>query len=77
MCMCVGGELVEWVVDESACLRLWCDASLARFFNAFFDASMLNECLSSEGASLIVRRSLRGEVFNYLFVLLPGQLDGE
>ena len=22
MCMCVGGELVEWVVDESGCLRV-------------------------------------------------------
>ena len=33
-------------------------------------------CLSSEGESLIVWRSLRGEVFSYSFLLLPGQLDG-
>ena len=36
-CMCVGRELVEWVVDESACLRLRWDAWL--FGHWFFDAS--------------------------------------
>ena len=76
MCMCVGGELVEWVVDESACLRLWCDASSV----SFFDDGLVWSCwMNAPGVPFYrvvstfwsVLRAyllefLRGEVFNYL-----------
>ena len=65
MCMCVGGELVEWVVDESECLRclvvrsmlnaddglvIWCGAEWMRPASRFIARRECPSCLSSEGA---------------------------
>ena len=44
-CMCVDGELVEWVVDESGCLRIrWLFDGVAMLLQCFDDVSMPNEC---------------------------------
>ena len=44
-CTCVDGELVEWVVDESGCLRIrWLfDGVAMMLLLRCFDASMMNE----------------------------------
>ena len=46
-------------------------------FDAFVNAPSVSRYSAKEVSfMLIVWRSLRGEVFNYSFLLLPGQLDG-
>ena len=79
--MCVGGELVEWVVDESACLRFrWLSSAWAFddlvwwFFGSFLRWWMNAPGVSSyskKGALWSVLQAyllefLRGEVFTHL-----------